>query len=205
MKLSAEEQATIDSYNQNASTFARSRDGEVVWQEEKQKLKTYQKSGKILDIGSGSGRDSKDLIAMGYEYVGIDYSDGLIEESRKNYPEVTFLKQSIYELNFPNGRFDLFWACAVLLHMPKDKIDSALQSIHKVMKIGAVGCITLKKGDGEKIIEGDHSGIGYKRFFSFYQEDEFKNILNRNNFVVLESYETDHSNKQWLVFFVKTR
>ncbi len=203
MKLSAQEQSTIDSYNQNAATFAKSRDEEKVWQEEKQKLKAYQNKGKVLDIGSGSGRDAKDLMQLGYEYIGVDYSDGLLKEARKNNPGVLFFKQSVYELDFPPNSFDLFWACAVLLHMPKDKIDIALRSIERVMKKGAIGCITLKKGEGEKFVEGDHTGIGYKRFFSFYQEEEFRKILTRNNFELLESYETDHSNKKWLVFFVK--
>lgn len=203
MKLSPQEQETIDSYNQNASVFAQSRDKETAWQEELQKLKTYQSSGKVLDIGSGSGRAARDLIRLGYEYVGVDFSDGLLKESRKNNPGVQFLKQSVYDLDFPQNSFDLFWACAVLLHMPKDKIDSALQSIRRVMKKGATGCITLKKGEGEKFVEGDHSGIGYKRFFSFYQEEEFRRILEKNNFELLESYEADHSNKKWLAFFVK--
>lgn len=38
MKLTSQEQDTINSYNQNASSFAQSRDKEKVWQEEKQKL-----------------------------------------------------------------------------------------------------------------------------------------------------------------------
>lgn len=203
MKLTSQEQQTIDSYNQNASAFTKSRDEEKVWQEEKLKLKFYIKNGKVLDIGSGSGRDAKDLMQLGYEYVGVDYSDSLLNESRKNNPGILFLKQNVYELHFPQNSFDLFWACAILLHIPKERIDVALQSIHNVVKKGAIGCITLKKGEGEKFIEGDHTGIGYKRFFSFYLEDEFKTILNKNNFEVLVSYETSHSNKIWLVFFVK--
>src|SRR3989339_179966 len=201
MKLTTQEQETIDSYNQNASKFASSRltdNKHQRWVVEKQKLKQYQPSGKILDIGSGSGIDAKELVQLGYDYAGVDYSDGLLEQARKDNPGITFLKQSVYELDFPKDSFDLFWACAVLLHMPKDRIGNALQSIHKVIKKGAIGCITLKKGEGEKFVEGDHCGIGYKRFFSFYKEEEFKNILIREGFEVLETYETDHSNKKWL-------
>ena len=205
MKLSLQEQETIDAYNQNASAFSKSRNKVGAWLEEKQKLKTLLKQGKILDIGCGSGRDAKELINLGFEYIGIDYSEKLLEESRKNNPGVLFLKQSVYELDFPKNSFDSFWACAILLHMPKDKINNALKSIHGVMKTGAIGCITLKKGEGEKFVDDDHSGIQYKRFFSFYQQDEFINILNRNNFDVLESYEKDRSNKKWLVFFVSVK
>ena len=85
--------------------------------------------------------------------------------------------------------------------MPKDKIDEALQSIRRVMKDKGIIGITLKKGEGEHFIEGDYVGMVYKRFFSFFKEDEFTEILKRNGFEVLESYETEHSNKPWLVFF----
>jgi hypothetical protein len=88
--------------------------------------------------------------------------------------------------------------------MPKDRMSEALQSIHKVIKKGGIGFISLKKGEGERFVEGDHTGkIQYKRFFSFWEEEEFTNVLQNNHFEVLESYETDHSNKKWLVFFVK--
>lgn len=40
-------------------------------------------AGKILEVGSGGGRDAKDLIEMGYEYIGIDISKGLLEEAKK--------------------------------------------------------------------------------------------------------------------------
>jgi len=85
-----------------------------------------------------------------------------------------------------------------------DRIDTRVGRIHSVCKPGAIGMITLKKGDGERVEDRDHKGISVKRFFSFYQEDEFAQILRENSFEVLESYETDHSDKKWLVFFVKT-
>lgn len=203
MKLSTQEQQTIDAYDQNAAAWADSRNTKGMWLQEKEKFLHYLPTGKILEVGAGGGRDAKELIQMGYEYIGTDISKGLLAEARKNNPDVTFLQQSVYELNFVKNTFDGFWACAILLHMPKNRIDEALQSIFAVIKPGAIGFISLKKGDGEKFVEGDHVGLQYKRFFSFYQEEEFANILKRNNFEILESYETDHSNKKWLVFFVK--
>lgn len=203
MKLTPQEQQTIDAYNQNATAWAKSRSGKGYWLKEKQKFQKYLLRGKLLEVGSGGGRDAKELIEMGYNYIGTDISKELLEEARKNNPGVTFLHKSVYELDFPPQTFDGFWACAVLLHMPKDRIDNALQSIHKVIKKGGIGFISLKKGDDEKFIEGDHVGISYKRFFAFYQQEEFTEKLERNNYEVLESYESEHSNKPWIVFFVK--
>jgi len=205
MKLTPQEQQTVDAYDQNATVWAKSRNKKGDWAEEKKKLKQYVPTGKMLEIGAGGGRDARDLIDMGYEYVGTDISQGLLKEAQKNNPGATFLLQSVYELDFPDNSFDGVWACAVLLHMPKDRIDNALQSMHRVMKVGGTLFISLKKGDGEKLVEGDHVGIQYKRFFSFYEMPEFSEILLRNNFEIIESYEMDHSNKKWLAFFVKKK
>lgn len=203
MKLTLQEQVTLDAYEKNAASWSDSRNVKGYWRVELDKFYNYLPSGKLLEVGSGGGRDAQEFIEKGYDYTGTDISKGLLAEARKNNPGVTFLELSLYELDFPVNTFDGFWACATLLHMPKERIDEALQSIRRVMKDGAIGAITLKKGEGERFVEGDHVGISYKRFFSFYEEDEFKEILKRNDFTVLESYETTHSNKLWLVFFVK--
>ncbi len=202
MKLTPQEQQTVDAYDVNATAWADSRDKQGVWGNEKNKFHSYLPQGKIVEIGSGGGRDAKDLIAMGYEYIGTDISKGLLEVAKKNNPAVTFFLKSVYELDFPEKSFDGFWASAVLLHMPKNRIDEALQNIKHILKPGGIGFISLKKGDGEKFVEGDHVGISYKRFFSFYKQEEFAEVLKRNNFEILESYEFDHSNKKWLAFFI---
>ncbi|CAN5199518.1 hypothetical protein BH09PAT2_BH09PAT2_03230 [soil metagenome] len=205
MKLTPQEKLTIEAYDQNATVWADSRNKQGVWGNEKNKFHQYLSHGKIIEIGSGGGRDAKDLIALGYDYIGTDISNGLLEVAKKNNPGVSFFLQSVYELDFNPDSFDGFWASAVLLHMPKDRIDEALNSIKRILKSGAIGFISLKKGDGEKLVEGDHVGIEYKRFFSFYQKNEFTQILKNNDFEILESYEFDHSDKKWLAFFVKNK
>lgn len=203
MKLTPKEQQTVDAYDQNAAAWAGSRNKKGVWGNEKNKFFTYLPKGKIIDIGSGGGRDAKELINHGYDYTGTDVSKGLLAEAKKNNPGATFLFQSVYDFNFPNETFDGFWASAVLLHIPKNRIDEALSSIYRILKPGAIGFISLKKGSDEKFVEGDHVGIQYKRFFSFFELDEFTEMLKRNKFEVLESYVFDHSDKKWLAFFAK--
>lgn len=200
--LSEDEINTINSYNANAHAFASSRSDQTAWAKEKNTLISLSGKGSVIDIGSGGGRDTQFFISKGYTYVGIDYSDGLLQEARLANPGATFLKQSVYNLKFPPKTFDLFWACAILLHIPKHKINVALQSIRRILKPHAVGCITLKKGEGERVVQGDHKGLNYSRFFSFYEQDEFAEVLHKNEFTIKESYITDHSNKKWLVYFV---
>lgn len=149
MKLTQEEKLTIKAYDDNAKAWADSRNIQGDWAKQKETFKKYLPTGKVLEIGSGGGRDTKDLIAMGYEYTGTDISKGLLVEAKKNNPNAKFLLKSVYDLDFPAGSFDGFWACAVLLHMPKDRMSEALKSIHQVLKKEESALSRLKKA-GER-------------------------------------------------------
>ena len=198
MELTAEEKITLETYNATAKQWSEKHATVGFWKEEMGTFRKLLPSGKILEIGSGGGRDAKELIALGYEYVGTDISTGLIEVAKRENPHATFLSQSVYELDFPEGtKFDGFWASAVLLHIPKVRINAALQHIKKFMRDGAVGFISLKQGDGERIEED-------KRFFVYYYEEEFRQVLQGNSFEVVQTTVRSMSGKTtWLCFFVR--
>lgn len=200
MQLTPEEKITLETYNTTAKQWSENHAVAGFWKEEMRTFRKLLPSGKVLEIGSGGGRDAKELIALGYEYIGTDISTGLIEVAKKENPHATFLAQSVYELAFPEGTwFDGFWASAVLLHIPKVRIDEALQRIAKFMRGGAVGCISLKQGEGERM-EDD------QRFFAYYSEKEFREVLRRNNFEVIQTTVRPMNEKTtWLCFFVRVR
>jgi ubiquinone/menaquinone biosynthesis C-methylase UbiE len=159
-------------------------------------------SGSVLEIGSGAGNDASSLLEMGYDYTGTDASSGLIEVARKRNPQATFINVNADELNFPEKSFDGFWAAAVLLHIPKENIDNVLQSIKKQVREGGIGFISLKEGEGEE--EDKKTG----RWFSYYKEDEFKEVLLRNGFETVEvenKTENREGRPDWLAFLVRVQ
>jgi len=94
-------------------------------------------------------------------------------------------------------------AAASLLHIPKEKIRKALGEIKRVIKDGGIGFIALKKGEGEKVVV-DEDDEQDKRFFAYWQKEEFKETLKNSGFEVLDFLERPVSAKTtWLVFFVK--
>ena len=152
-------------------------------------------SGKVLEIGSGAGKDAQALIQMGYEYTGTDASKGLIDLAQQRNPGAKFENKSVFDLDYPDNTFDGFWTAATLLHIPKSRIDEALGTIRRVVKPGGVGFISLKQGEGEK--EDPNTG----RWFSYYSRDEFADILEGNSFRV-ENFEVRAGQKDtWLVFY----
>lgn len=148
MSLTDEEKLTIAAYDDQATRWAGEHQTSGFWGKEMDKFQELLPSGKVLEIGSGGGRDAKELTSRGYQYVGTDASQGLIEQAQKANPQTVFLTQSVYDLDFPPDFFDGFWAAAVLLHIPKNKIDLALGKIKSVVKPGGIGFITLKEGEG---------------------------------------------------------
>ncbi|MDO8497013.1 MAG: hypothetical protein Q7S61_00520 [bacterium] len=77
--------------------------------------------------------------------------------------------------------------------------------IHKVIKPGGKGYISVKKGEGEGVVEeeAERFGKGFKRFFAYYSQDEFAKVLKRNKFEILEMMSRQGTNVTWLVYFVK--
>ena len=202
VKLTNAEQQTVDSYNRYGKRWSADHLDFSFWEKELKRLKKYLPDGKILEIGSGGGRDAKELIKAGYDYLGTDISKGLLNSARENNPGVKFILKSVYDLDFPDNTFDGFWACAVLLHIPKTRIDEALKQLYKVTKSTGVGFISVKKGEGERFtVEPPPDG---KRFFAFYSLKEFERKLRNNAFEILYSEERKKiAQTTWLVYFVR--
>lgn len=208
MKLTAEEKLTVDTYDTNAQAWIKKHSTPGIWAQEMAIFKKLLPKGKILEIGAGGGRDAKELIALGYDYVGIDVSRGLLIEAQKLNPQAQFFHQNIYELDSSKHSFDGFWTSATLLHIPKSRINEALKKIHAVVRPNGIGFISIKQGRGEKIELDEPQLPGErKRLFSYYSQDEFRKILMQNGYQVVKSYLSSliptTQGITWIIYFVK--
>mgnify|MGYP001408303342 CR=1 FL=1 len=191
---------TVEYYDNEANTWSASHGGdddESWWKDEMIRFKEYLPNGKVIEIGSGVGKDAQALIGLGYDYVGTDASIGLLELARQRNPLALFVKKYIHELDSSLGEFDGFWASAVLLHIPRDEMINSLLVISSVLKKDGIGFITMKEGEGEQIDE--KTG----RLFTYYKEHEFRNVLESTGFLVLEVKKRDTEKDNWLIFYVK--
>lgn len=202
-ELSAEEKLTIATYDRQAENWSSSHATASFWGEEMAQFKKLLPGGRILEIGAGGGRDAKELIEAGYDYTGTDISVGLLEQARKNNPGVNFEEVSVYDLDYEE-LFDGFWCSAVLLHIPRARIDDALQVINKNMKRGALGFIAIKEGEGEKLEADDNSTQGDERFFVYWTDKDFSKRLEANGFNIVErGYRPMSERTKWLTYIVK--
>ena len=99
----------------------------LIWENYASFLEHIPKGGRILDLGCGSGRDTKFFIDRSYEVVAIDASTKMVEAT-KNVANVDVQKLRFDQINFEK-EFDGIWACASLLHVP----EIELKKYHKKM------------------------------------------------------------------------
>lgn len=191
---------TINYYDTHAREWSNAHHGDEqtsYWEDEMNKFHKFLPSGKVLEIGCGSGKDASNIIRLGYDYVGTDPSKGLLEIAQKRNPGTSFRNKSVQGLDFEENEFDGFWTAATLLHIPKDEIDDALQSIIRVVRNGGIGFISLKAGEGER------EDAETERWFSYYSGEEFTKILEKNRLKVIEFGTKKGEKDFWLVFLVK--
>lgn len=202
-KLTDDEQVTLNSYNKNATKWSAAHITPRYWGDDMEMFHKLLPKGRILEIGAGGGRDAKELIALGYDYVGTDVSPNLLEEARKNNPGAEFKQFSLYKLNFDEP-FDGFWCAAVLLHIPKKRINEALQAIKRNVKADGIGFISIKEGEGERMNVGSDEEGG-ERFFALWQNNEFKKVLLENGFkIIREGHFPKSETTKWLTYHVRT-
>jgi SAM-dependent methyltransferase len=59
------------------------------------------RDGLVVDLGCGSGLLARELTDAGYNVLGIDISEAMIERSRQRVPEAEFRVGSLFEADIP--------------------------------------------------------------------------------------------------------
>lgn len=177
---------TIDTYNIRAKEY----DEEIIdfWETFPHSfLDTFEKnSGKrIINIGSGSGRDGLLLKDAGKEVVCIDASKEMVKLSSERGLESVLA--DFNALPFEDETFDGAWAYTSLLHVSKESVDTPLDEIFRVIKPSGMFALGLIEGDTEEYKKS--SGIDIPRWFSFYKKEEAVELCRRHGFELVH-FET---------------
>lgn len=89
---------------------------------------------RILDIAAGTGTSSMALRAEGVTVVAADFSNGMLEQGRKLYPELEFVFADAMKLPFQDGEFDVVTMSFGLRNVENHKV--ALGEFFRVLKPG---------------------------------------------------------------------
>ena len=95
-------------------------------------------SGKVLEIGTGSGYGVEIISGIAEEFVTVDKFDTMIDFSK--HTNVKFEEQNVPPLSFDNNVFDAAITFQVVEHIKDD--HAFISEIHRVLKPGGKLIIT---------------------------------------------------------------
>lgn len=98
------------------------------------------KDAQILDVGCGYGRTLQELHELGFCHLaGIDFSKGMIERGRSQFPCLDLRVQETEKIDFPDESMDAVLLFAVLTCIWEDSYQKALvREIERVLKPGGI-------------------------------------------------------------------
>lgn len=157
-------------------------------------LSYFSRTAYILDLGCGTGRDSRYFRDCGYSVLPVDASKEMCKIASE-VSGVTARLLKFEDLDY-NEEFDGVWACASLLHAEREKLPEILCRINKALKPKGILYMSFKYGKCSEERNG--------RFFTDMTEDDIPFLCNDNSsFEVLEHYissdvRQERINEHWL-------
>jgi len=133
---------------------------------------------RVLNVGSGPGRDGLLLQDRGISMECVDASEQMVQMCIGRGLSATV--GDVLALPFGNKQFDGVWAYTSLLHIHKSDMPRALQEIRRVLKPASVFGVGMIEGEGEQYRES--SGVGMPRWFAYYTQEELEQYLTEAGF-----------------------
>ena len=128
----------------------------------------------LLEIGAGSGNDSRFFMDCGLSVTAIDLSSEMVKLCMDKNIEAYEL--DIYNVSNLNKKYDCIWSMNSLLHVPKDDIPQVLNEINLVLNENGLFYMGVYGGvDTENEFVNDVTDT--PRFFSYYSESKLKEVL----------------------------
>lgn len=157
-------------------------------------LSCIPQNGRILEVGSGFGRDAEYVRNKGYEIVCSDAVPNFVDILHKNGFEAQLLDLLNDKIV---GTYNMVLADAVLLHFSPEEAQNVSRKIHTALQQAGIFALRMKQGDGP--VWSDEK-LGEPRYFYYWRPDELKTLLENAGFEWLsmtESY-TSHNDANWM-------
>nr|WP_321251611.1 class I SAM-dependent methyltransferase [uncultured Ruegeria sp.] len=122
---------------------------------------------RILDAGTGSGRDALAFRRAGYQVAAFDASPAMVEAA------TVFAGLPVQHLRFEdfawNNPFEGIWACASLLHVAREDLSGVMRRLADHLVTDGILYVSFKLGTGERQKDG--------RSFTDMNEETLSSLL----------------------------
>ncbi|MBI4120859.1 MAG: class I SAM-dependent methyltransferase [Parcubacteria group bacterium] len=148
----------------------------------------------VVDVGCGYGRIVPILEDLGIQkYIGIDPAEEQLNFARRLHPPSplrTFEVGTIYDLGTKyTERFDGFLLMAVLMHIPAARLDEALSSLRRALKIPGTGMFAVPVGGKDEEARVVEIEPGF--FVTVHNEKAIEESFRRSGFSIKETFRAE--------------
>lgn len=186
---------TLDTYNKHIQEYVAANKSSVQgglkeWIDAT--LELIPKGGRILEIGSGYGKDADYIESLGYEVTRTDAAQGFVDLLKSNGHEAK--KLNALTDGFGDG-YDMVFAQAVFLHFSPAQLKMVLSKSLATLKSGGILAFSVKQGDGSDWV---NDYLQAPRYFHFWQEPKLRKITEVAGFHSVKISHRSGSRAEWL-------
>ena len=190
---------TLQFYNDNSESYASSTVSADMSGLCDEFLGLLTAHGAVLDLGCGSGRDSKYFASHGREVISVDGSKELCRIAAE------FLGHEVICCDFreytPDRIFAGIWASASLLHIEEGEILRVVERLSGCLADNGIFFMSLK--------HGNFSGVRDGRYYTDFDEVKISRMIENVKGLeivrlkISEDVRTDFKGQKWLNVFCK--
>lgn len=193
---SSRQRDTIASYDSVARTFletTRDRGLDEAW------LRSFASDlapgARVIDLGSGPGRDAVALRDLGLRPICLDLSIGMLRAGFDEYP-CARIQADYCLLPLRASSVAGIWANASLLHVPPRDLALAFDEISRVLEPRGQLFLSLKQGIGDEV---ESARYGRPRWFQYWSAADLDHAIEHAGFEIHASSEDRTPTNTWLV------
>lgn len=133
---------------------------------------------RVLEIGSGSGRDALVLEQAGVSVRRTDITPAFVDLMREGGYDADVVDPLVDDLAdplAPDTAYAGVWANASLLHVDREDLSRVLSRLADATEDGGLLFVSVKEGDGEDW--SLHGNVTAPRFFTYWREEPLRSAL----------------------------
>jgi SAM-dependent methyltransferase len=156
-------------------------------------------TGRVLEIGSGGGRDARELERRGLTVRCTDVAQGFVDLLRTagfRADRVDPLTDELADPQHPDTPYDGVWSCACLFHVARDDLVTVLGRLAAATRSGGRIHASFKDGDGEIQSTAGTPDAPQRYTDTLWREPDLRGQFTAAGWVVDEV--GTHGNAPWL-------
>jgi len=174
----------IDTYDVIADRYNQEFGDDMSDKEYVDKFLEFVEKGKILDVGCGVGNLTKYINDNGFDVIGIDLSQGMLNIAKERFKDIDFKIMDMTNIELPKNSFDALFVAYSLFYLPSDKIEGTISGFVELLKEKGKIMFILQEGEGDIIID-EPFYPNKKLYINYFTKEEISNLLESFGFKIL--------------------